>query len=171
MKNKTISLTSPKAQQGVSLLAVLAVVVIGLFLAKGAISMWSRTYDGAKISAAQNQITAIQMSYRTSYSNDSTYGASGTDITSVEKLPTDLKIVSGAAKNDFDGNVTVTANGAQFYQTWANVPDDACTRLSTIKSDWKAVYINGNSVALPVSTATATAACNTGANTIRFDSN
>lgn len=171
MQQKNSSISSPKAQQGVSLLSVLAVVVIGLFIAKGAVSMWNRTYDGAKISAAQNQITAIQMSYRTAYSNDSTYGTSGTDITSVEKLPTDLKIVSGAAKNDFDGSVTVTANGAQFYQTWTNIPDDACTRLSTIKSDWKAVYINGNSESLPLSTATATAKCNTGANTIRYDSN
>jgi len=180
MKNMKIR---HKKMAGASLLEALAFIVISLLVLGSGIAMWRTTSAGAKENSAVSQIMALQTSYRGYYSSQTTYGTSGSDITSIGItagiFPTDMKIPSGATtvSNGWSGGVTVVSNDSTFTITYSKVPSDSCAKIAVTKSDWMSISVNGTTTIrdnLPLTPAQAAAQC-TGSwaagNTLAFTSN
>lgn len=179
MKKLTFNRMNNKAEKGLTLMEMLAYLVIAIMIIVGSVAMWKTVSASSKEKTAMSQVMAIQTSYRGYYSSQTDYGTGDMTEIGVSSgiFPTDLKISGSAGahtvKNGWSGVVTITASGsgATFDISFSGIPKESCNKIAVLKSDWLAVSVNGTALTLPVTPATAMAACTATTNTLVYTSN
>jgi hypothetical protein len=165
------SLTARKSkmsQTGASLLEAIAFLGVAAMVILGAVALLLTSFGSAQTNRAEQEITAIQTGVKKLYMGQSaSYGTGTLDAALIHAnvFPTTLTVDgSGNVFNGWNGAVDVEGNSASFTISYASVPRDACINLASANGDWLGVSINGTDVTLPVTPATADAACTADSN-------
>ncbi len=125
---------------------------------------------------AVSEITSLQSGIESLYSGNpsalTTANLTPASLITAGAAPSQMQASATTLVNPWGGTVTlgVPTAGSDFSITMANVPKDACVKLSTTISDDVSVTINGTAAitALPVSPSTAATDCSAAANTVAF---
>lgn len=161
---------SRRRQQGFSLLelgivlVIIAIIVI-VVLARGASER--NTASGSN----ESQDVIAVLGAATGLKSAGTYGAAGTDlvpsIVAENDAPGDWSHTTTTMTNNAGGPVTVVSNGNTFTLTSGNYPQQECIKvaLAVSQSGSYTTAINGGTaINGPVSSAAATAGCNSATN-------
>ena len=177
-------------QAGLTLAETLLVLAIGALAIVGGTLLYLQATAGNKLNTGINQFVTLQSGIRSLYAGTSNYtGLSTKLLTEANAAPNDM--VNGTLlRNSWGGTVTAAAslaNDQGFQVVFAAVPNNGCVKLITLNPGGsggsglvKIVTAPGGNTfqagdgSIPVQTAAAVAACNSGAadsNTITWTFN
>lgn len=170
---KSVSLSAKRRarQAGLTLAETLLVLAIGALAIVGGTLLYLQATAGNKLNTGINQFVTLQSGIRSLYAGQSTYGGlDNTLMTDSNAAPSDMAVASGDIRNAWGGDVTVASFSGdnQFQITFESVPNNACVKLATLNpggsggSGLAGINAGGTALAVPVSTASAVTACNSG---------
>ena len=171
---KSVSLGAKRRarQAGLTVAETLLVLAIGALAIVGGTLLYLQATAGNKLNTGINQFVTLQSGIRSLYAGQSTYGGLDNDLmTDSNAAPSDMVVGDGDIRNAWGGDVTVASISSdnQFTITFDAVPNNACVKLSTLNpggsggSGLAEISAGGNVLSVPVSTASAVTACNSGA--------
>lgn len=165
---------SRNTQRGMTLIEMMVVLILIILVVAAAASRIGGVFGKSEIADTVTNLNTLLVNTKTLRSAGG-YGATGTDLVptliAVNGVPKAMPIQSGAIKNPWNGDVSVTSTGAGFQITTGSVPKDACVELANKVSRGGAVSTKINSAAAvvgEVSTIAAGTSCSSDSNTLTF---
>jgi hypothetical protein len=170
----TQSRSIPAKQRGASLLESIAFLGIAAIVVLGAIALLMSGFSGANTNRALEEVGAVRTGVKRLYMGQSaSYGDAvlNQSLIDAKVFPTTLAVQGANVLNAWNGAVTVTGQNANFEILYANVPKDVCINMASSSGDWLAMSVNGTALAIPVTPAAASDACNASANDMAWTAN
>jgi hypothetical protein len=162
-----------RVQRGASLLEAIAYLGIAAIVVVGAIALLNNAFSSANTNELSQQVSALQTGVRKLYMGQTGgYGSLSNSVAQNAGLfPATLVVASsGSVTDTWSGTVTLAGQTANFTIEFDSVPNDVCINTVTAPGNWTSISINDTVETLPLTPATASTACNAGANKIIWTS-
>jgi hypothetical protein len=119
-------------KRGVTLIEAILYIVIALAVMIGGIIFFQQASLSARINDSIRTVVSLQSETRGLYQSSSNFGTA--EITpaliAAGAVPAKLVVDASTLNNEFGGAVTVTGATGQFTVAYADVPAEACVRLT-----------------------------------------
>ncbi|EKN4699759.1 prepilin-type N-terminal cleavage/methylation domain-containing protein [Yersinia ruckeri] len=156
--------------KGFGLLEIIVVVLIMAVILGGISGRIGDSSGATEIGSEAGHVVAIinnakQLKDSAGYKT----GSLIPDLNTFSGIPSDMKNNGTTVENTWGGDVLVTGAGTSFTVSYANVPIDACAKITSRLSKSSLINqttINGKTIVGEVSIANTTTNCNTASNTL-----
>jgi len=158
-------------QRGLTLIEAAMVLGIAALVGAGVMLYFQNASIASKTNEAMRQLANVQQSVRSVYSGQSSYtGLAATDLINTRAVPQSMVQGGTNLRNAFNGGITLAAANTgggtanSFSVTFSQVPNEACSKMSTMDlgNGLVSLVVNGNTFTSPPTAAAASAACGTG---------